>query len=404
MKNKEKFIYAGIALLGFSLLHAEEPEEKYTYSSDQGVLFHHQGKEIYLSKDTVIIHSDNSTRMATLTPYRNGVLTYIFDDGYRSHYDTVAPLFEKHDARAGFAIFSKVLGSTKFLSKDELRDLEKRGHELLNHSLTHKDIRDGSASQSEASEDILGGKQALEDIGLSVSTFIAPFSKTPDQYLQLVKDNHSNAYTSYSPNMEKNGQFTPELIHWRKHQDLFKLQRFPVEKHDAKTAIQVLESAAKHNAIVSFYDHDIDKSKTSSKDLSDILSKANELNMVITTPTRAANLYKSKQSSTCDFHSIEKQDSITITCGVTHNQQIEDTLTQGSLLPLEDFNSDYIIIKNNRLRVQVKECMGEKPYSALYTGVLFSKINDQCSVYLAQHSSGLVSTIVTDNRIFVSQH
>lgn len=76
-------------------------------------------------------------------------VTLTFDDGFAEHYTLVAPLLEKYGFRGVFNIVVKSIDTGwdfetghKFMTWDQIRDLQKRGHEIANHTYTHVNLRE----------------------------------------------------------------------------------------------------------------------------------------------------------------------------------------------------------------------------------------------------------------------
>ncbi len=87
---------------------------------------------------------------------RKTALSYTFDDGTMNHVDVVAPLLEQYGIRATFYVIAGLVKDKRYLaawddehgrtprtqrmlaSWEDIRGLMKAGHEIGNHSLTHK--------------------------------------------------------------------------------------------------------------------------------------------------------------------------------------------------------------------------------------------------------------------------
>ena len=74
---------------------------------------------------------------APWTPTR---LALTFDDGLKSHYDLAAPELEKRGWRGLFCVIAGDVGKPGKMTWDDLRDLQRRGHEIANHTLSHPDL------------------------------------------------------------------------------------------------------------------------------------------------------------------------------------------------------------------------------------------------------------------------
>lgn len=74
-----------------------------------------------------------------------GVITFVFDDGYKAVYDEVLPLLAKYSVRAVFAVPLEPKGSTiegqKISSPEKWKQVGKKyGHEIAAHGITHKNL------------------------------------------------------------------------------------------------------------------------------------------------------------------------------------------------------------------------------------------------------------------------
>ena len=64
-------------------------------------------------------------------------VVFTFDDGGESFITKAAPILEKYGKRGIFFISTKYLGSKGFLSRDQVKELYARGHQIGSHSHTH---------------------------------------------------------------------------------------------------------------------------------------------------------------------------------------------------------------------------------------------------------------------------
>lgn len=66
-------------------------------------------------------------------------ITITFDDGGVSFITIIAPLLEKYGLSGIFFISTKYLNSPGFLTSEQVKDLEERGHVIGSHSFSHPD-------------------------------------------------------------------------------------------------------------------------------------------------------------------------------------------------------------------------------------------------------------------------
>ena len=64
-------------------------------------------------------------------------LLFTFDDGGVTFFDPIAPMLEERGWRGHFFITTSRIGTPGFLSRDQIRELRKRGHIIGSHSATH---------------------------------------------------------------------------------------------------------------------------------------------------------------------------------------------------------------------------------------------------------------------------
>ena len=64
-------------------------------------------------------------------------VVFSFDDGGISFLKTIAPILEKYDNRGLFFVSTAYIGKPGFLSEEDVRQLEKRGHTIGSHSHSH---------------------------------------------------------------------------------------------------------------------------------------------------------------------------------------------------------------------------------------------------------------------------
>ena len=68
-------------------------------------------------------------------------VVFTFDDGVAEHYDTVAPILEKYGFRGTFNVIVDSVDRKKgTVTWAQLRDLDRRGHAIENHTLTHPNL------------------------------------------------------------------------------------------------------------------------------------------------------------------------------------------------------------------------------------------------------------------------
>lgn len=124
-------------------------------------------------------------------------VVYTFDDGGVSFLNIVAPILEKYGERGIFCITTSRIGTSGFLSEDQIRTLDSKGHIIASHSHTHpRDI--SKLSEAELFEEWRKSKEILENIlGKPVVAASIPGGAVSKKVIQaLFKAGYSEIYTS----------------------------------------------------------------------------------------------------------------------------------------------------------------------------------------------------------------
>lgn len=64
-------------------------------------------------------------------------INFSFDDGGESFLIVIAPILEKYGFKGIFCISTQLIGTDKFLTRDQIKELHNRGHVIASHSHTH---------------------------------------------------------------------------------------------------------------------------------------------------------------------------------------------------------------------------------------------------------------------------
>lgn len=140
-------------------------------------------------------------RIARFDGDRAAAISYTFDDGNRDHYTIVDPMLRDFGFRGTFFIIgnptpdtsaeaqAKKPGSQGGVSWEELRELAGRGHEIANHTWTHKQLTKLSDAdlRAEIDRNIAAFKEKL---GFEPLTFCYPGNGKNDYVRSVVLEKH----------------------------------------------------------------------------------------------------------------------------------------------------------------------------------------------------------------------
>lgn len=122
---------------------------------------------------------------------------FTFDDGGSSFYTLFAPILEEYGYKGYFFIATKYIGSQGFMTEDQIRELDRRGHIIGGHSDTHRQ-RMNTLSYNELLEDWARCSVKLQSIlGYKVLSCSLPCGYMSKNMMRVLKDlGYNNVYTS----------------------------------------------------------------------------------------------------------------------------------------------------------------------------------------------------------------
>lgn len=126
------------------------------------------------------------TQIAKYKDNKQGAASYTFDDGLESA-TTVASIFESFGLRASFYINANLVWDWPMWQR-----LAGKGHEIGNHSMTHRSLADWSGiSDADLDYEINQAQQRIEDIiGIRPLVFVFPYTEYSDRSLSMVYQGH----------------------------------------------------------------------------------------------------------------------------------------------------------------------------------------------------------------------
>ena len=150
-------------LLAIPILLYHNINGKGPFSIDAGAL----RKQFQLIKNRgirVISLQELITRLERPVPYKEKVAIITFDDGYLSMYSLLLPLMQEFQYPISLFVYCDVISqrSSKGLTWDLLRKMERSGMDIQAHSISHVDL-----TQLSRKNDLSSRKKLFEEIYLS---------------------------------------------------------------------------------------------------------------------------------------------------------------------------------------------------------------------------------------------
>ncbi|MFT6986227.1 MAG: hypothetical protein ACJAT7_002050 [Psychromonas sp.] len=178
---------------------------------------------------------------------------FTFDDGYLSQ----LPLADEFEARGVFfGLASNSIDESGYISAAQALDLEARGFEFFNHGLyPHLDMRDGSpTTYAQALAEINGAHNLLLGKGITPKGFVSPMSEIKREFLPIIDNLYSIAYTIYQGLSAGSGDPDIQVIDSPVYAT--KMCRASLYQHTVEECKLMIDRAIATQGLLTFYDHD----------------------------------------------------------------------------------------------------------------------------------------------------
>jgi peptidoglycan/xylan/chitin deacetylase (PgdA/CDA1 family) len=102
------------------------------------------------------------------------VVCIVFDDGWKSQYDTAVPIMDKYGFKATFGIITSYPDKNKnYMDWNQIVTLAKSGQDIESHSVSHSSLN--SLSEAGLQYQMMQSKLDLLKYGINAPIFIYPF-------------------------------------------------------------------------------------------------------------------------------------------------------------------------------------------------------------------------------------
>lgn len=117
------------------------------------------------------------------------IVTLGFDDGLNQ--SAAPPILDAHNMKGTFYINSAAIGWSAYFSKNDLLNMQAKGHEIGGHTVDHLNLT--GLSNDEMVHQISDDRQVLQSMGFNVTSFSYPYGAYNDTAKAIVQQ---SGYTS----------------------------------------------------------------------------------------------------------------------------------------------------------------------------------------------------------------
>ncbi len=113
----------------------------------------------------------------TMPAVEEKVVCIFFDDGWKSQLNA-APILERYNFHATFALVTSYVGCPDYISWSEVAGLAKKGHDIESHTVSHLNL--SRVSEETLKAEIANSQQALRLKGYAANILVYPYGAGSD--------------------------------------------------------------------------------------------------------------------------------------------------------------------------------------------------------------------------------
>lgn len=177
----------GIPVLEYHMVNDSDTEEGWEYNVPPEA-FRQQLDYLQEQGYTTITMLEymKAKKGKTELPEKPVILT--FDDGYEDNYTTMLPILEAHGMKAMVYMVTNDIGRPRYLTWNELRDMQTRGIEIGSHTANHQALT--NLDKEKQAEEMKLSKLLMEWNGIhTVFSFSYPNGAYTEEMPEMLKEN-----------------------------------------------------------------------------------------------------------------------------------------------------------------------------------------------------------------------
>lgn len=191
-----------------------------------------------------------------LKPFNEPIVTITFDDGWESIYNNALPLLQGYGVRTTQYIIAGTFDHPQYMSVDQIRSMQKAGHEIGSHTMTHEDLT--TLNEKDLKWQLTESKRILTEHFGPIRDFASPLGAYNTYTLQAIQDSYrSSRNTEGDPDAEDELQSINVKDSFKPYSIKAFTVRLTTTPEDIK---KLLKDTIKHNGWLILTYHQIDES------------------------------------------------------------------------------------------------------------------------------------------------
>ena len=125
---------------------------------------------------TLVIDDYSLAKKDTLIGFTEGMITFSFDDAWKSQYSNALPILQNAGIKGTYYILTEPVigGWIEYMTQTQVKDISIKGQEIGGHTITHTDLT--TLINTEIDKEIIDSKTYLQNLtGKTVNTLAYPY-------------------------------------------------------------------------------------------------------------------------------------------------------------------------------------------------------------------------------------
>lgn len=132
---------------------------------------------VFLTTDTSTLFTapaPNQVYQPTIPSADQKVICIMFDDGWKTHLDTL-PVLERYNFKASYSIITSYVSYPAYMNWADIAQLAEKGNDILSHTVTHSNL--STVNPTTLHNELFDSRQTLRAHGYGADILIYPYGE-----------------------------------------------------------------------------------------------------------------------------------------------------------------------------------------------------------------------------------
>lgn len=194
---------------------------------------------------------------APIKPFEEPLITVTFDDGWESIYSDGLPLLNRYGIPTTQYVLSGVFDDRNYLTMEQIKAMQKAGHEIGCHSIDHADMTTLNAmmlqKQLKDCQDIF-----QNGLGTSVEHFASPYGSSNPQTIAAIRQ-YYRSHRNTNGDIVKNG-VNDQDVNMRASFNLYNIHAITIRRDTTAAQLQqAIDYAVRNNGWLVLNYHNVEE-------------------------------------------------------------------------------------------------------------------------------------------------